>query len=139
VPLAQAHIDLRFPLAALGYKGGLKKIEQSLGLEREGPVAFLDGWCAVLLWQYHQQGEEGALETLLRYNLEDVIHLPILLAVVYNTRIQRLPFFLPQIEIPPLPHIPFGFDPVLIARVLTETGRGVVGERTAVANFSPVR
>jgi hypothetical protein len=139
VPLAQAHIDLRFPLAALGYKGGLKKIEQSLGLEREGPVAFLDGWCAVLLWRYHQQGEEGALETLLRYNLEDVIHLPILLAVVYNTRIQRLPFFLPQIEIPPLPHIPFGFDPVLIARVLTETGRGVVGERTAVANFSPVR
>jgi len=139
VSLEQAHIDLRFPLAALGYKGGLKKIEQSLGLEREGPVALLDGWCAVLLWQYHERGEEGALETLLRYNLEDVIHLPTLLAVVYNTRIQRLPFFLPQIECPPLPHIPFGFDSALISRVLTETGRGVVGERSTIANFSPLR
>ena len=36
IPLNQAHIDLRYPLAALGYKGGLKKIEQLLGLERPG-------------------------------------------------------------------------------------------------------
>jgi hypothetical protein len=126
--LGQAHIDLRYPLAALGYKGGLKKIERSLGLEREGLIALLDGWCAVLLWQYHQRGETGALETLLRYNLEDVIHLPQLLAVVYNTRIQRLPFVLPPIEPPPCPVIPFGFNPLLISRVLAETGRGVMGQ-----------
>jgi uncharacterized protein len=124
-PLEQAHIDLRYPLAALGYKGGLKKIERTVGLEREGPVASLDGWCAVLLWQYHEQGEAGALETLLRYNLEDVIHLPQLLALVYNTRIQRLPFLLPPIEPLLSPPIPFGFNPALIARALAETGRGV--------------
>ena len=126
LPLDHAHIDLRYPLAALGYKGGLKKIERSLGLEREGPVALLDGWCAVLLWRYHEQGEVGALETLLRYNLEDVVHLPQLLAVVYNTRIQRLPFPLPPIEPPPSPRIPFGFDPSLIFRTLAETGRAVI-------------
>ena len=130
LPLNQPHIDLRYPLAALGYKGGLKKIERSLGLEREGPVALLDGWCAVLLWQYHEQGEAGALETLLRYNLEDVVHLPTLLTQVYNSRIQRLPFVLPPIEPPPLPVIPFGFSPRLISRTLTETGRSLVEQGT---------
>ncbi|MGH8009317.1 MAG: ribonuclease H-like domain-containing protein, partial [Candidatus Binatia bacterium] len=122
--LAHAHIDLRYPLAALGYKGGLKKIERSLGLEREGPLALLDGWCAVLLWQYHEQGEEGALETLLRYNLEDVIHLPMLLALVYNTRVRHLPFALPLIAPLCLPEIPFGYTEALIYRALAETGRG---------------
>ena len=125
IPLAQAHIDLRYPLAALGYKGGLKKIERTLGLEREGPVAFLDGWCAVLLWQYHEQGETGALETLLRYNLEDVIHLPALLACVYNSRVRQLPFSLPPIEFPPPPLIPFQFHEALIFRTLVETGRAI--------------
>jgi hypothetical protein len=124
IPLAQAHIDLRYPLAALGYKGGLKKIERSLGIEREGPLALLDGWCAVLLWQYHQQGEAGALETLLRYNLEDVIHLPALLALVYNTRIQRLPFMLPLVEMPFPPKLSFSFNETLIYRALTEAERG---------------
>ena len=83
----------------------------------------LDGWCAVLLWQYHEQGAEGALETLLRYNLEDVVHLPTLLALVYNTRLQRLPFAVPQVALPPPPALPFGFNEALIYRALVETGR----------------
>ena len=33
--LDQAHIDLRFVLASLGYRGGLKAIERSLGLRRD--------------------------------------------------------------------------------------------------------
>ncbi|MBI3302892.1 MAG: hypothetical protein HYZ72_12575, partial [Deltaproteobacteria bacterium] len=81
-------------------------------------------WCAVLLWQYHEQGEEGALETLLGYNLEDVVHLPTLLALVYNSGIQRLPFTLPQVAPPSTPAIPFGFNEALIYRALAETGRG---------------
>ncbi len=121
--LNHAHIDLRYPLAALGYKGGLKKIERALGLEREGPLALLDGWCAVLLWQYYQHGDAGALETLLRYNLEDVVHLPALLAQVYNTQVQRLPFFMPGITFPPPPEIQFGFDAAAIQRVLEATGK----------------
>lgn len=125
IPLAHAHIDLRYPLAALGYTGGLKKIERTLGLEREGPMGLLDGWCAVHLWRYHQQGEPRALETLLRYNLEDVIHLPALLARVYNSRIEQLPFSLPTIEFPPPPQISFQFDEALIFRTLAETGRAI--------------
>jgi uncharacterized protein YprB with RNaseH-like and TPR domain len=33
--LDQAHIDLRFALASLGYRGGLKAVEWSLGLRRD--------------------------------------------------------------------------------------------------------
>ena len=128
LPLRQAHIDLRYPLAALGYTGGLKKIEQRLGLEREGPLALLDGWCAVLLWQYHMQGQAGALETLLRYNLEDVIHLPALLAEVYNTRVRRLPFSLPDLKFPQPPTIPFDFDTAVVHRVLKATGKVYSGQ-----------
>lgn len=137
ISLPQAHIDLRYPLAALGYKGGLKKIERCLGLEREGPVALLDGWCAIFLWQYYQQGEAAALETLLRYNLEDVIHLPALLALVYNTRIQRLPFPLSMISFPPPPAIPFGVNEQLIARALAQTGRGTILPTEAFPEQTP--
>jgi uncharacterized protein YprB with RNaseH-like and TPR domain len=136
LPLAHAHIDLRFPLAALGYKGGLKKIERMVGLEREGPLALLDGWGAVLLWQYYQAGEVDALETLLRYNLEDVVHLPALLALVYNTRIQQLPFSIPPVQFPPPPALPFGFSERLIYRVLADMGRleSGAGSEAAPAN-----
>ena len=123
LPLAHAHIDLRSPLAALGYKGGLKKIERAVGLEREGPLALLDGWGAVLLWQYYEAGEDAALETLLRYNLEDVIHLPTLLALVYNQRVQQLPFPVASVSFPPPPPLQFEFSERLIYRALADMGR----------------
>lgn len=123
LPLDQAHIDLRYPLAALGYTGGLKKIETRLGLDRGGLLAKLDGWCAVLLWRYAQRGEPGALDTLLRYNLEDVVHLPTLLATVYNAAVERLPFPVTPAAVPNPPAIPFHYDESVILRVLAETGR----------------
>lgn len=123
LPLDQAHIDLRYPLAALGYTGGLKKIETRLGLDRGGMLAKLDGWCAVVLWRYAQRGEPGALETLLRYNLEDVVHLPTLLATVYNAAVERLPFLVAPAAAPNPPAIPFHYDESVILRVLAETGR----------------
>jgi uncharacterized protein YprB with RNaseH-like and TPR domain len=133
LPLAHAHIDLRSPLATLGYKGGLKKIERTVGLEREGSLALLDGWSAVLLWQYYEAGEEEALDTLLRYNLEDVIHLPALLALVYNTRVQQLPFPIVPVEFPPPPPLPFAFSERLIYRALADMGRLENGVKKEVA------
>ena len=123
IRLNQAHIDLRYPLATLGYKGGLKKIEQLMGLERPGLVSQLDGWCAVVLWRYYERGESGALETLLHYNLEDVVHLPALLAKVYNTSIQQLPFPVEPVTLPDPPPIPFQPDESIMLRVLADTGR----------------
>lgn len=134
IPLNQAHIDLRYPLAALGYKGGLKKIEQLMGLERPGLVSQLDGWCAVVLWRYHERGEIGALETLLHYNLEDVVHLPALLAEVYNTSIQQLPFPVEPVTLPEPPPIPFRPDESIMLRVLADTGR--LPESNRLTSFS---
>ncbi len=76
IPDAFAHIDLRWVLYRLGYRGGLKRIEYATGLHRPGELSGLNGFHAVLLWELAQQGEEGALDTLIRYNAEDVASLP---------------------------------------------------------------
>ncbi|MFZ5586487.1 MAG: ribonuclease H-like domain-containing protein [Thermodesulfobacteriota bacterium] len=73
------HIDLRWLLARLGLKGGLKRIERLLGISRPPEVAGLGGYDALLLWQRHLAGEPGALDALLAYNAQDVVNLPPLL------------------------------------------------------------
>jgi uncharacterized protein YprB with RNaseH-like and TPR domain len=88
--LPRAHLDLRFPLARLGYKGGLKGIERQLGIERDAGIAEMNGYDAVLLWQAHRRGEKGALSRLIRYNLADVIDLEYLATFVYNEMLSRL-------------------------------------------------
>ena len=77
------HIDLRFALARLGLRGGLKSIEKQLGLTRDDDLAGLDGYDAVLLWQAHCAGESGALDILCRYNAADVENLATLLTYAY--------------------------------------------------------
>src|SRR5262249_33368069 len=42
--LDQAVIDLRFVLASLGYKGGLKSVETRLGLQRDLAIQNVDGF-----------------------------------------------------------------------------------------------
>lgn len=85
----QAHIDLRFVLARLGYKGGLKKIEPRFGLHRPPDLEGLDGYDAVLLWQRAQRGDSQALDTLRRYNREDVINLETLMIEAYQRACRR--------------------------------------------------
>jgi uncharacterized protein len=54
IRLPQAQIDLRYVLAHVGYKAGLKKCESLLGIDR-GNLADMDGFFAVLLWKEHQR------------------------------------------------------------------------------------
>lgn len=90
--LGQAHIDLRYVLAGLGYKGGLKACERTLGLDR-GDLAEVDGYFAVLLWnEYKARKNLQALETLLAYNIRDVVNLEALLIRAYNLKVAGLPF-----------------------------------------------
>ena len=86
-----AHIDLRFPLRRAGFSGGLKSIEQQAKVGRPSELSALSGYDAVLLWRMWQRGSEGARDTLVRYNAEDVASLPALAEIVYNRLAERLP------------------------------------------------
>ncbi len=99
-PSPQGHVDLLFPLRRLGYRGGLKRIEVDLGIEREGALKQVDGYMAVLLWREYKRGNRAALDTLIRYNLEDVVNLQYLADAVYNMAVSRLPI---QVEKLPEP------------------------------------
>jgi len=54
------------------------------GLDRGDDLSLLSGRDAVSLWNMAQEGEPHALETLIRYNAEDVSSLPILTEVAYK-------------------------------------------------------
>jgi uncharacterized protein YprB with RNaseH-like and TPR domain len=75
IRLPQAHIDLRFTLQRLGYRGGLKAIEKKVGLVRDADLEGLDGFDAVRLWEAYQWGDAAALDRLVRYNTLDIVHL----------------------------------------------------------------
>lgn len=117
--LDQAHIDLRYVLASLGYKGGLKECERRLGLDR-GDLRNVDGFFAVLLWrEYRERGDAQALETLLAYNIRDVVNLETLMIQAYNLKVARLPFG-PALALAPVaaPPEPFQAHAPTIERLL---------------------
>jgi len=111
IKLDHAHIDLRFVLSSLGYKGGLKVCETALGIER-GDIKDIDGFFAVLLWNdYLKNKNKKALETLLAYNIEDVVNLEKLITITYNMNINNTPFSSLKLHEPQLtPQIPFKVD-----------------------------
>ena len=55
---------------------------------------------AVLLWREYKRGSQAALNTLIRYNLEDVVNLQYLADIVYNTSIARLPVLVDHLPEP---------------------------------------
>jgi len=84
------HIDLRFIMFSLGYRGGLKGVEKALGIDRKN-LTGVDGYFAVLLWKlYEETNQESALHTLLAYNAEDTINLEKILVLGYNMKIDKL-------------------------------------------------
>lgn len=74
------HIDLRFLCYRIGLAGGLKRIEERLGLGDRSGVEGLRGLDAVRLWQEYRRGQRTALDRLLRYNRADTVNLEPLLA-----------------------------------------------------------
>lgn len=86
----QIHVDLRFALGRLGYHGGLKQIEQRLGVGREEAVQGLGGDDAVWLWREYRRGSQEALELLVAYNRADVENLEKLMEFSYERLWQEL-------------------------------------------------
>jgi uncharacterized protein YprB with RNaseH-like and TPR domain len=85
----QIHLDLMYPLWRLGYKGGLKVIEQSTGISRSTETTGIDGWEAIRLWEEYMNGSQKSLDLLLKYNAEDVINLKTLADFVYEQLYRR--------------------------------------------------
>ncbi len=118
IKLNQAQLDLRYILAGLGFKGGLKRCEKAFGIDR-GALQDLDGFFAPLLFQeYERNGSQKALETLLAYNIEDVVNLEALMIQAYNRNLEQTPFYhthvLPE---PQRPEIPFKADLETVDRI----------------------
>jgi uncharacterized protein YprB with RNaseH-like and TPR domain len=90
--LDQAHIDLRFALASLGYRGGLKAVERTLGLQRDPAIQGVDGFEAVHLWHRHRCGDRQALRKLILYNLTDVVNLVELVEATVRLKYPQLDF-----------------------------------------------
>lgn len=82
--LPPIHIDLRWVTRRLGIKGGLKTVEEKFGLKRDESVEDLTGFDATVLWAKHLRGDRTALEQLIRYNTEDVVHLKAIMEIAYD-------------------------------------------------------
>ncbi|UCC97021.1 MAG: ribonuclease H-like domain-containing protein [Phycisphaerales bacterium] len=71
------HTDLMYDCWRNKLKGGLKAVERQLGIERR--LKGVDGYMAVKLWyDYVNKRDRQALATLLEYNREDIVNLPVL-------------------------------------------------------------
>jgi uncharacterized protein YprB with RNaseH-like and TPR domain/predicted nuclease with RNAse H fold len=84
VSLPPVHVDLRFTTKRLGLSGGLKAVEQTLGLRRPREVQRLSGYDATILWARYLRGDKSALELLIKYNMQDVISLKPILEIAYE-------------------------------------------------------
>jgi len=85
----QLHIDLVSPLRRIGLKGGLKHIEAELGISRSGETTGLTGFDAVRLWYQYKKGSQEALNTLIKYNIEDIKNLETIIEMMYPKMMER--------------------------------------------------
>jgi len=118
------HIDLRFILRDLGFRGGLKGSELALGIDRGG-LKGVDGYSAVLLWRdFRRNKDRKALETLLAYNAKDVVNLEPLFVKAYNMKIESTPFAGTHlITAPERPVEPYKADAETVERILSVQAR----------------
>jgi uncharacterized protein YprB with RNaseH-like and TPR domain len=75
VSIDQFHVDLRFVMADLGFRGGLKNVERERGIIRSSDLDGVDGFEAVRLWYKYQRGDNDSLATLKSYLTADVQNL----------------------------------------------------------------
>ena len=89
--LPALHIDLRFLARRLEFRGGLKQLEDTLGVGRPPHLRGVNGYDAVLLWrEYQLTGDVEALRFLTEYNLYDAIQLRSVMELMYNRAADRL-------------------------------------------------
>jgi uncharacterized protein YprB with RNaseH-like and TPR domain len=93
LPEPIVHLDLRFLCRRVGLRGGLKAVEQEIGISRPPHLRGVGGWDAVLLWRsWVATDEVAALRFLVEYNLYDAFQLRALADVAYNLAVEQLAF-----------------------------------------------
>ena len=113
--MPHCHLDLRHILKSLGHSGGLKSCEKQFGINRNDDLDGVDGFMAVLIWNhYRRRNDKNALDTLLAYNIEDVLNLEYLMIAAYNKKIQTLPLELEPLEFPRKKDNPFQVDESIV-------------------------
>jgi uncharacterized protein YprB with RNaseH-like and TPR domain/predicted nuclease with RNAse H fold len=90
IELPPIHIDLRWVTRRLGFRGGLKSIEREFGISRDQSVEDVDGYEATVLWSRHLRGDRSALQQLITYNSEDVVHLKAIMEMAYDRLAKQL-------------------------------------------------
>lgn len=92
-PRPTVHLDLRFLCRRVGLRGGLKSVEQAVGIPRPWHLRGVGGWDAVLLWRtWRTDAELAALRLLVEYNLYDAFQLRALADSAYNLAVEQLAF-----------------------------------------------
>ncbi|MFK7824746.1 MAG: ribonuclease H-like domain-containing protein [Oligoflexales bacterium] len=92
-----AHVDLRWQSNYLGWTGGLKNIEVSLGLSRPKEYKEMSGLDAVELWEdYWQSKNNKLLNRLKAYSLLDVLSLQLLM--LHLLKAKNHEFIFPELE-----------------------------------------
>jgi uncharacterized protein len=87
------HLDLRFLCRRVGLRGGLKSVEQQVGIPRPLHLRGVGGLEAVALWRSWQSNDEvAALRFLVEYNLYDAFQLRALADSAYNLAVEQLAF-----------------------------------------------
>lgn len=90
LPFDQLHIDLCPTLRRLGHRGGLKRVEEQVGITRSPETVGLSGYDAILLWRRFLRGSDEALERLVAYNREDCVNLERLMTYAYDRLEQQV-------------------------------------------------
>ena len=85
----QLHMDMMYPLRRIGYTGGLKAIEQALGITRSDDTTGITGFDAVRLWHEYERGSADALELLLKYNREDIVNLETIIELTHQKFVKK--------------------------------------------------
>jgi uncharacterized protein len=78
------HFDICFGSKRIGFRGGLKKLEQELGITRDKSVKGINGYDAIKLWENARRGSSDALQLLEIYNKEDTVNLLQIADIVYK-------------------------------------------------------
>lgn len=74
------HYDLRPITSSMGHNGGLKEVEEQLGIKRPEHIEELGGHDATKLWSEFVYGNDEAFRDLIKYNILDTINLEKILA-----------------------------------------------------------